>query len=145
MKISKDIWAIAAGPAVGVIFPVFLKQYIEPTYGTTVPGIDGFIPAPWCNWSVFWPTLLGAVSIGAVAFYKNKKFTKTYKDFATTFGVTSLITGIIGGIFGTGGGVARATARAPVRLQRTRRIARAATQMTNGLTPTGISGKVILA
>jgi hypothetical protein len=138
MKISKEMWAISLGPVTGILVPVALRQYIEPNYGTQVPGINSVIPAPWSNWSVFVPIVAGAVFVALPFVVKSKKLTTPVKYFLGTSGITMLVSGVVNGIFAT----PTARARTAVRTM-AQPVVRTMGSPAQGLTPTGISGKII--
>jgi len=141
MKISKEMWSLALGPSVGVIVPVVLKQYVEPSQGAQIPGVNSVIPAPWCNWSVFIPIVTGAVFFALPFVVKSKKMSTPVKYFLGTSGVTMLVSGVCNGIFTPVAPPARA--RAAMRTMSTAPVVRTAGAPAQGFTPTGMVGKII--
>lgn len=141
MKVSKEMWALCLGPATGVVFPQILKAYVEPNYGTQVPGVNSVIPAPWSNWSVFIPIVTGAVFVALPFVVKRKKISTPVKYFLGTSGVTMLVSGLVNGIWATPAARARMAPRTAV--MRSPMQARTMGAPAQEFTPTGISGKVI--
>jgi hypothetical protein len=137
---GKDMIAYGAGAGVGIVVPALLQNYVEPTYGPYVPGVDTMLGV-WGKWGTFIPIVTGAVALLLPRFAKKLK-KKGTKNFLTMYGITSLIVGVVRGAFDQTTVGARAYARprgysAPVALRRP--------AMNAGYqsTPTGISGKVI--
>ena len=139
--LDKYILSMGAGAGIGVVIPKVLEEYVEPTYGPIIPGLESL--QNWGRWSVFIPLVAGAGTLVVSQFTNviaNKS--KMMNDMLGIFGVTSLTYGALNGVFSmsTNGNGARArVARAPM----TR--ARPVMRVGNGATPTGISGKTIVA
>ena len=140
MNVDKYMLSMGAGAGIGVVIPKVLEQYVEPTYGATIPGVDTVLPLPWSRWSVFIPIITGAGAFVISAFTNivaNKN--KMLNDMLGVYGITSLTYGALNGVFSLPTSGARA--RAPVARARQIRPQLAG----NGMTPTGISSKVIVA
>lgn len=144
MKISKEVWAMGLGPAVGLVVPAFLKTYVEPNYGALVPLIGETLGDPWGRWSIFVPLVTGAIFIAVPFLVKSKKITTPVKYFLGTSGVTMVVNSVINAtMFPAYGARARAqTMRASMPIVHSRPAA-IATTGGGGMTPTGISGKII--
>lgn len=144
--LDKYILSMGAGAGIGVVIPKVLEQYVEPTYGATIPGLE--MLGNWGKWSVFIPLVAGAGTFLVSQFTNivaNKN--KTLNDMLGVFGITSATYGALNGVFSMPSG--RARARAPAmtmsRPRPTLRIGNRETFKNNGPTPTGISGKTIVA
>lgn len=136
MNLDKYMLSMGAGAGIGVVIPKVLEQYVEPTYGAIIPGLEAL--QNWGRWSVFIPLVTGAGTFIISAFTnivasKNKMV----NDMLGVYGITSLAYGILNGVFSMPVARARAPARAPQQMIRP--------QLANGPTPTGISGSVIVA
>jgi len=138
MNVDKYMLSMGAGAGIGVVIPKVLEQYVEPTYGATIPGVDTVLPLPWSRWSVFIPIVTGAGAFVISAFTNivaNKN--KMLNDMLGVYGITSLTYGALNGVFSMPAARARAPVRAMARQIRP--------QIATGGTPTGISSKVIVA
>lgn len=115
MKIDKALMIPAAGAAVGTVWVVTSKSYLD-TFGP-IPIIGDYIPAPWNKWSTLGGILIGGVlfSVGAFTNVIKKKNARL-NTFLTTFGITALVGGVLNGVLVP----PAARARAPVRLAPTR-------------------------
>jgi len=137
MNVDKYMLSMGAGAGIGVVIPKVLEQYVEPTYGAIIPGLEAL--QNWGKWSVFIPLVTGAGAFVVSAFTNfvaNKN--KMVNDMLGVYGITSLAYGVLNGVFSMPAARARA---APIRA-----VARVRPQLaSNGGTPTGISGKVIVA
>ena len=134
--IDKYVLAIGAGAGIGVVIPKVLEQYVEPTYGAIIPGLE--MLGNWGKWSVFIPLVAGAGTFLVSQFTTVvASKSKMVNDMLGVFGITSLTYGAVNGIFS----MPAARARAPAMGMRPRPVLR----VGNGATPTGISGKTIVA
>ena len=147
LKIDRDVLACGAGAGIGVVIPEVLLNYVEPTYGATVPGVDAVIPAPWNRWSVFVPLITGIPALLAGMFYRSN-----YSGFLFGYGVASTANGALRGIFNMPS--SRARMRSPARqIRPVARVQHRQVQPMMGSRPkgrvsptaTGISDKVIVA
>lgn len=135
---DKYILSMGAGAGIGVVIPKVLEQYVEPTYGATIPGLE--MLKNWGRWSVFIPLVTGAGTLiisQFTNFVANKN--KMVNDMLGVYGVTSLTYGALNGVFSMSLG---ARARAPAMAMRPRI---PTLRVGNGPTPTGISGTTIVA
>ena len=129
------VLSLGAGAGIGVIIPQVLQNYVEPTYGPIIPGLEAL--QNWGRWSVFVPLVAGASTLLVSQFTNwvaNKS--KVMNDAMGVFGITSLTYGALNGIFSIPAGL---RARAPARARPM------VTRLATAGTPTGISGKVIVA
>lgn len=136
--LDKYVLSMGAGAGIGVIIPKVLEQYVEPTYGPIIPGLEAL--QNWGKWSVFVPLVTGAGTL-IVSQFTNviSNRSKMMSDMLGVFGVTSLTYGAINGVFSMPSSGARAPMRAMARPRAP------VMRIGNGPTPTGISGKTIVA
>lgn len=147
-KLGKDMMAYGAGAGVGVIVPQILRNYVEPTYGAYIPGIDTTLGV-WGKYGTFIPILTGAIALIVPAFAKKLR-KKTIKGFMTMYGITSLVQGVMNGAFDSMQPTTRASAayrpRPTARLQPVRRAASVPRRASRyQATPTGLSQATIVA
>jgi len=145
LKLSNEFMAMGGGAAVGTAQVIIFEKYIDPNYGT-IPFIGDYVPAPWNKWSTLGNIIIGGAAL-AIAKFTKFGGRKNIRYFLGTYGISTLVGGAIEGILTPGiPGRARAMATAaravaPVRTFNGPR----APVPTGGLTPTGISGQVVVA
>jgi len=99
MKIDKGLMIPATGAAVGTVWVVTSKAYIDSNFGP-MPFIGTYIPSPWNYWSTGGSIVIGGILFGLGAFTNIiKKKNATINTFLTTFGITALVGGILNGVF----------------------------------------------
>jgi len=99
MKIDKSTMVFGAGAAVGVSQTVIFREYVDSTFGP-IPGIGGYIPHPWGNWSSLGNIIIGGVAFG-ISQFTNLIKNRDFKGFLFTYGMTTLIGGFMNGILTT--------------------------------------------
>jgi len=151
LQINQDVLGASMGAGIGIVIPTVLKEYVQKIYGPTIPVISDFIPDPFSKWSVFVPLVTGIPSLLIGLFYRSK-----YGPVALGYGLASTCMGVLNIAFeptvrarAMGARPRQIRPVARIRSQQmvtgSRPLGKGAPRLRNGLTETGISGKVIVA
>lgn len=100
-RIGYQIGSAIGGAAAGVT----LVPILEAVYPGTVPYVDTILPGNWAKNEVFYPLVLGGISVGAGVLLD-----KEYSNFLLGLGITAVTSAILKGAL-TPGVPARARAR----------------------------------
>lgn len=83
-KNNKDYLVMGAGAGTGVLVPIMIEKYVDPSY----PSIAGMKP------SVLIPIATGGLGIG-IGMFTNLIKNKNLKNFIILYGFSALVSGIV--------------------------------------------------